>query len=44
MFTRGAYSLRDAVAIAPLCIEITLTVIWASCMGLAAYGVLALVG
>jgi hypothetical protein len=44
MLTRSAYSLRDPVAIAPLCVEIALTVIWVSCMGLAAYGVLALVG
>jgi hypothetical protein len=44
MFTRRAYSLRGPVAIVPLCIEIALTVVWAGCMGLVAYGVLVLVG
>ena len=44
MLTKSAYSLRGSVAIAPLFIEITLTVVWAGCMGVAAYGVLALLG
>jgi hypothetical protein len=44
MLTRSAYSLRQPAVIAPVFIEITLTVVWAGCMGLAAYGVLALLG
>ncbi|HEY2531231.1 MAG TPA: hypothetical protein VGJ20_25430 [Xanthobacteraceae bacterium] len=44
MLTRSAYSVPESVAIAPLFIEIALTVIWAGCMGVAAYGVLALLG
>jgi hypothetical protein len=37
-------SLRESLAIAPLFIEIALTVVWAGCMGVAAYGLLALLG
>jgi hypothetical protein len=44
MLTRRAYSPRELVAIAPLCIEIALTIVWAGCIGLVAYSVLALVG
>jgi hypothetical protein len=44
MLTRTAYSLQEPTAIAPLFIEIALTVVWAGCMGVAAYGVLALFG
>jgi hypothetical protein len=42
MLTRSAHS--QPVAIAPLFIEIALTVVWVGCMGAAAYGVLALLG
>jgi hypothetical protein len=44
MPTRSAYWLRDPLAIVPFFIETALTVVWAGCMGLAAYGVLALLG
>jgi hypothetical protein len=44
MLKRSAYPLQESVAIAPLFIEIALTVVWAGCMGVAAYGVLALLG
>ncbi|HEY2533417.1 MAG TPA: hypothetical protein VGJ20_36715 [Xanthobacteraceae bacterium] len=44
MLTRSAHSLRQPVAIVPFFIETALTVIWAGCMSLAAYGILALLG
>lgn len=44
MRTRSAYWLREPVAIAQFSIETALIVVWAGCMSLAAYGVLALLG
>jgi hypothetical protein len=44
MLARSAYWLGEPVAIVPFFIETALTVIWAGCMALAAYGVLVLLG
>lgn len=44
MLTRSTYSIREEGGVAPLLVEIALTAVWAGCMGLAAYGVLALFG
>ncbi|HEY2532375.1 MAG TPA: hypothetical protein VGJ20_31340 [Xanthobacteraceae bacterium] len=44
MLRRSAYWLREPLAVVPFFIETALTVVWAGCMGLAAYGLLTLLG